>query len=194
MLLRSSFAALQRRAWRELTWGVVSASGKKRTPQMVPRRADEVELDINLFSSSQLIRDGIEPEGQFSGRCFHRHIAAALHGTCACRRDMHIHVPVHCSSCCSTLLTGHPILAIIVRRIGTEHQAHDRRGVQQPCRGSPRQTQSQGAAGTCAAAAPRWQGGGAAPDEGTAKGFGPSGRESTEACSAGCGVPHRLSG
>ena len=30
---------------------------------MVPRRANEVELDINLFSSSQVMRDGAEPEG-----------------------------------------------------------------------------------------------------------------------------------
>ncbi len=30
---------------------------------MVPRRANEVELDINLFSSSQIMRDGAEPEG-----------------------------------------------------------------------------------------------------------------------------------
>ena len=47
-------------AWRTKT---VGTAGKKRTPQMVPRRATEVELDINLFSSSQVMRDGAEPEG-----------------------------------------------------------------------------------------------------------------------------------
>ena len=58
-LLRASHAGAFA-AWR---CGSTCTAGKKRTPQMVPRRATEVELDINLFSSSQIMRDGMEPEG-----------------------------------------------------------------------------------------------------------------------------------
>ena len=68
--VRSGFSVLHALRWGTCRCKTVgcAASGQKRTPQLVPRRAVEVELDINLFSSSQLIRDGAETEGQLAAR------------------------------------------------------------------------------------------------------------------------------
>lgn len=48
---------------------ILMVAGKKRAPRsMVPKRADDaqLELNMNLFSSSQQIRSGGDPEGAYT--------------------------------------------------------------------------------------------------------------------------------